>query len=120
MAVLKKKSVVSKSAVPEGLKEAYEKLGDLLKKRESIVEDILKTKRTIFDIESAPYKEGDHVMFEVAQGRARKECECVLSVELNGLEMYNFKATPIKEDGSLSGRSFKVCDVKDLKYAGGK
>lgn len=83
-------------------------------------EKVLSLKREIFDIENAPYKEGDHIIMEVSQGRTVKECECVIFVELNSLNDYIFKAYPYKNDGSLSNRSFRVYDISRIRYAGGK
>lgn len=113
---LKKKTT---STAPKSADKLAELMASLEKEKSVLADQrkkVEKIQREIFDIENAPFKEGDHVLMEVAQGRTRKECECVLSVAYVSEELgHQFKATPIKPDGTLSGRSFIVAMLESIK-----
>lgn len=119
----KSKEVVkkSKSSLEEELlicKENLEKELEVLKKQKELVMSI---KRHIFDLEYAPFTEGDTVIIDTYFGSKVKESKCVLQVRKNNLENYEFIAFPFKEDGTLSKRHFVVYNKQQLRYEeGGK
>ena len=115
MGKLEKKTVnstMAESNLKEELKVAQDNL--LLQ-----MKNIYSIRRRILEEEFKPFKIGDHVLMEVAQGRTKRERECILSIDefdefvIDGFP--SFRATPIKEDGSLSGRSFIVGSPSMLK-----
>ena len=105
------------SNIDEELSICRKQLKDEIKELHNQEDKVFALKRHIFDLENAPFTDGDKVIMTLQMGRVQKEYTCVLNVELNALDEYVFKATPIKEDGSLSGRSFKVYDKSHIRYA---
>ena len=119
----KSKEVVkkSKSSLEEELlicKENLEKELEVLEKQKGLVMSI---KRHIFDLEYAPFTDGDTVIVNTSFGGKVKESRCLLQVRQNSLENYEFIAFPFKEDGTLSKRHFVVYNKQQLKFErGGK
>ena len=112
-------------ALKKIVKKENKKVGEIEQLKKQLVEaekvlaeqkeKTLAIKRRIFDLEHAPFKESDHVMMMVSKRTSKKECECLLVVELMGYGEYEFKAYPYKDDGTLSSRGFIVYNLSDIR-----
>ena len=86
----------------------------LLHEQEDIV---FAVKRHIFDLENAPFMDGDTVIMDIQVGAKVRQYTCVLSVELTQLGEYRFRATPVKEDGTIFNKGYWVYDKSQIRYA---
>lgn len=106
---------VNKKDTEKELKALKEQLALELKELHKQEDIVFALKRSIFDLEYAPFKEGDTVVVTVYLGGKKKDVKCVLEARVN-FDEYEFIARPIKSDGSLSARYYKVYNKDQLRY----
>jgi len=118
---MKLKSVSNQVKKPTKKSEVnrLEELISLIEQKEDLVNGLMDELRELrtekFLIEHRPFTDGCHVEMEVPAGRSKKLQECVLTIVYDSKGYPEFRAVPIKEDGSFSSRVFIVYSHTELK-----